>query len=243
MHTTHLTWSFFTGNSALKALCDAYVPSAVTSFCTIPCVIWMSSSFSSPAAFFISSSTIGIWSAQPSCQRCHVNTLNKKMKLEAKDVLPNKSHARCRNHPHQRCNGLVRYCITLFAASAWQCIMQQNGSFVCCQAWWECTARSLSVVTLTFDLDMQTSPSEGQNMSSLWTWCKSIPEIFGSQTKKITDSTKNRTLCSLQRAVITIQCQSTEGNNSTSGYGAVREIHKGRGDIIVKVYVSFTLCM
>jgi len=32
----------------------------------------------------------------------------------------------------------------------------------------------LSIVTFTFDLDLQTRPSEGPNASSLWIWSKSI---------------------------------------------------------------------
>jgi len=51
--------------------------------------------------------------------------------------------------------------------------------------WW--------LVTLTFDLDLQTRPSKAPNMSSLCIWCNSVqwlplnwavPEIFPSQTKK-----------------------------------------------------------
>jgi len=32
----------------------------------------------------------------------------------------------------------------------------------------------LSLVTLTFDLDLQTCPSEGPNTSSMWIWLKSV---------------------------------------------------------------------
>jgi len=45
----------------------------------------------------------------------------------------------------------------------------------------------LSLVTLTFDLDLQTRPSEGPNTSSVWLWRESVqrvPEIFHTQTKK-----------------------------------------------------------
>ena len=61
----------------------------------------------------------------------------------------------------------------------------------------------LSPVTLTFDLDVQTRPSEGRNTSSLWIWAQirsAISEIFDSQTnekqtnKKKSHSAKNRTL-------------------------------------------------
>ena len=41
----------------------------------------------------------------------------------------------------------------------------------------ECQLRFLSLVTLTFVLDIQTRPSEGPNMSSLWMWRKSIHSI------------------------------------------------------------------
>ena len=61
-YACHLSCSFFVPDGAeLNALCVAYVPSAVTSFCTDPCVIAMSSSGASPAALRISSSTMGIW--------------------------------------------------------------------------------------------------------------------------------------------------------------------------------------
>ena len=36
---------------------------------------------------------------------------------------------------------------------------------------------NLSLVTLTFDLDIQTRPSEGPNMSSMWIWHNSIQSI------------------------------------------------------------------
>jgi len=58
-------------------------------------------------------------------------------------------------------------------------------------------------VTLTFDRDIQTRPSQGPNMSSLWIWRKSVQpfqrHLFtktrNKRTKKlITDSAKNRTL-------------------------------------------------
>ena len=60
----------------------------------------------------------------------------------------------------------------------------------------------LSLVTLTFDLDIQTHLSEGPNTSSLWIWRKSFSgfrDIWftNKQTKQVTDSAKNRTLHSL----------------------------------------------
>ena len=61
-------------------------------------------------------------------------------------------HAGRRNHPQQRWNGSVHCCMTIFAASELQCVTQQNGSFICCRGWWECTVRYLSLVTLTFKL-------------------------------------------------------------------------------------------
>jgi len=48
--------------------------------------------------------------------------------------------------------------------------------------------RFLSLVTLTFDLDLQTRPGEGPNMSSVWIWHKSVqwfPRYFTH--KKHTD--------------------------------------------------------
>jgi len=35
----------------------------------------------------------------------------------------------------------------------------------------------LSLVTLTFDIDIQTCPSKGPNMSSLWIQCKSVQQF------------------------------------------------------------------
>jgi len=51
----------------------------------------------------------------------------------------------------------------------------------------------LSVVTLTFDLELQARPSEGPNTSSLVNLvqiCSEVPEIFHKQPKKLTDSAK-----------------------------------------------------
>ena len=63
----------------------------------------------------------------------------------------------------------------------------------------------LSLVTLTFDLDLQTRPSEGPNTSSVWIWRKSVqrfPGIFHTQTKNPqTDDAWNRTSCSSLLAV------------------------------------------
>jgi len=45
----------------------------------------------------------------------------------------------------------------------------------------------LSLVTLTFDLNIQTDPSEGPNTSSLWIWSKNVqrfPRYFIHKTKK-----------------------------------------------------------
>jgi len=42
--------------------------------------------------------------------------------------------------------------------------------------------RFLVLVTLTFELDLQTDLSEGPSTSSVWIWCKSI-QWFHTQTK------------------------------------------------------------
>jgi len=57
----------------------------------------------------------------------------------------------------------------------------------------------LSLVTLTFDLRIQTPSSEGPNTYSLWIWCKSVqrfPRYLRHKQKKekVTDGAKNRTL-------------------------------------------------
>jgi len=57
-------------------------------------------------------------------------------------------------------------------------------------------------MALTFDLDLQTHPSEGTNRSSLWIWCKSVqrfPRNFIHKHKS--HSAKNRTLHSSLHAV------------------------------------------
>jgi len=44
------------------------------------------------------------------------------------------------------------------------------------------------------DLDIQTCPSEGPNMTSLWTWHKCVqrvPRDISYTNKKVTDSAKN----------------------------------------------------
>jgi len=60
----------------------------------------------------------------------------------------------------------------------------------------------------TFDLDIHTRPSEGPNTSSLWIWRKSIqqfPTYFIHKQKKVTDSTKNRTLHSSLHVVTSLR--------------------------------------
>jgi len=70
------------------------------------------------------------------------------------------------HHPRtrQRRNGSMCCCITLFAASAFQCIF--NGE----EIWGK---RNMSLVTLTFD-----RPSEGPNTSSLWIWRKPVQRFW-----------------------------------------------------------------
>jgi len=55
-----------------------------------------------------------------------------------------RSPTKIRVHCRKRRNGPVCCWITLFPASALQCVMQQNGPFVRWRGWWECTARCLS---------------------------------------------------------------------------------------------------
>jgi len=59
--------------------------------------------------------------------------------------------------------------------------------FCHCWGWWEWTAHFLSRVTSTFDLDIQTRPSEGPNTSSLWMWRISVqpfPKYLSDKQKK-----------------------------------------------------------
>jgi len=92
----------------------------------------------------------------------------------------------------QRRNGAIFRCVTSFAASAFHLVVAVG--------LWKCTAHVLSLVTLTFDLDIQTRPSEDQahlpREFDINPFSRS--QIFEWQTKKIlkliTDSTKNTTL-------------------------------------------------
>jgi len=75
-------------------------------------------------------------------------------------------------------------------AAAWR-YLQPARSIASLPGEWECTARFLSLVTLTFDLDIQTRPIEGPNTSSLrianlaQSRGSAVPEIFDhKQTKK-----------------------------------------------------------
>jgi len=68
---------------------------------------------------------------------------------------------------------------------------------------------NLSLMTLTFDLHIQTIPGEGPNKSSMRIWRKSVQQFLRhfihkqtKENKKVTgDSAKNRTLCSSLCAV------------------------------------------
>jgi len=57
------------------------------------------------------------------------------------------------------------------SAAAWR-HLQRARSIMSFREWWEWTVCFLSLVTLTFDLDIQTRLNEGPNTSSLWIWCK-----------------------------------------------------------------------
>jgi len=66
-------------------------------------------------------------------------------------------------------------------------------NILCMQGCWRCF---LSMVTLTFDLDIQSRPNEGPNTSSLRIWHKihsAVLEIFEWQTKKTTQKFITRT--------------------------------------------------
>ena len=58
---------------------------------------------------------------------------------------------------------------------------------------------------LTFDLDVQTCPSEGPNTSCVWTWRKCVQRFsrYFMHKQNVTDSAKNRTVRKSLRAVIT----------------------------------------
>jgi len=117
------------------------------------------------------------------------------MSYTNKAILDHTSHTLCTPvtpQAQQWWNDPVYSSMTLFAASTLQCTVNrdilQNPIF-------------LSMVTLTFDLNFQISLSEGPSTSSVWIWCKSIqrfPRYFIH--KQVTESAKNRTLCSLRTA-------------------------------------------
>jgi len=56
--------------------------------------------------------------------------------------------------------------------------------FVRCRGVTAVLSAFLSLVTLTFDLDIQTCQSEGPNMSSLQIWCKCVKQFPGYFTHK-----------------------------------------------------------
>jgi len=88
-------------------------------------------------------------------------------------------------------NGMV------LSAGVWR-YLQRARSIPSPPGWWECTARFLSLATLTFDLDIQTLPSEGPDTSSQWIWRKSIQRfpryLMHKQNENVTDGARNRTL-------------------------------------------------
>jgi len=97
----------------------------------------------------------------------------------------------CRlRQPH---NGLVLLCAA-YSLQRMSCLTKH------CQ--WGCLSSFsfFSLVTLTFDLDIQTRPSEGPNTSNLLILCKSVQRFPGDlshkqkKNKKVADTTKNRTL-------------------------------------------------
>jgi len=94
------------------------------------------------------------------------------------------------HHPQQRRNGPVCCCMTLFSSSALQCNFNEEEI----RPWWPWP--------LTFDLDIQTRPSEGRNTSSLWIW-RSGSRYFIHKQKCHRRMVKNRTLRSSLRAVMT----------------------------------------
>ena len=85
--------------------------------------------------------------------------------------------------PRQWQNGAICHCVTSFAASTYHSVVAGvDGS------------GSTFFVPGDLDLDIQTCLCEGPNTSSVWIRRKSVPQVFETQTKKVTDSAKNRTL-------------------------------------------------
>jgi len=96
-------------------------------------------------------------------------------------------------------------------------------------------------VTLTFDLEIQTLPSKGPNMSSLWIWLKSVqqfPKYFIHKQKKtkVTDSTKNRTLlaCGNYNKVWLSCTTSRMKTDCTSSYSCEAAIYRK-----LQIYIKF----
>jgi len=101
--------------------------------------------------------------------------MNANVQLQAKDVLPNtnRTQAATRITLRPRC-----LCTPITPGS--------DGMVPSVAAWryLQPARYNLSLMTLTFDLGIQTPPSEGPNTSSLWIWCKAVPKIYHIQTKK-----------------------------------------------------------
>jgi len=122
-----------------------------------------------------------------------------------KDVLPNINCTQAATYitPGPRC--LCTAITPLPATTQWSRLLLRD--VICSERvtvhfkW----GRNLFMVTLTFDLNIQTRPSEAPNAPSLWIWRKSVqqfPIYFINKTnKKVTDSAKNRTLRSSLCAV------------------------------------------
>ena len=100
-------------------------------------------------------------------------------KLRAKDVLLNKLHAGRQNHPRNWWNGPICCCMMLFA---------EVRSILSLPSDDRQAQHVLSLVTLTFNLDIQTRPSKGPNTSSVWIWRQYIQQfpthLIHKQTKK-----------------------------------------------------------
>jgi len=105
---------------------------------------------------------------------------SKQGKTWAKDILPNIHHSQATESsrhplpsPRRQQNDPVS-CCTSFAAYSTRLTMH-------CQ-WGGCSSFSSFVpgdlLDQALDLDIQTRPSEGQNTSSLWIWCKSVQQFL-----------------------------------------------------------------
>jgi len=132
------------------------------------------------------------------------------------------------------------------SAAAWRYLQPARynafsaGEEIC--SWWPWPS--------TFDLDIQTRPSEGPNMSSVWIWRKSVQRfpryfIHKQKTQKVTNSAKNKnltqfTVCGNKHYNISAQQYANQMRVMVVIHGSGR-YKKLRINCIIKCFISANL--